>query len=195
MAYTKRNVAHKESTTVEKSEEVKAETAKDTKASVKKVEKPKSAREYKPDEAILCHSMFAGTLLFTGIKTKMIYEFSNIGDTRWVEYQDLFAALLARKEALFAPDIIIDDEELLEGRYWSELKDIYEGMYTKEDLVALINLSISDFSVHFKRLPIGFKRTIATMVAEMIRNGTFDSMGKIKIIDEECGTDLKLLLE
>ena len=31
--------------------------------------------------------------------------------------------------------------------------------------------------------------------AEMISEGTFDSMNKIKIIDEECGTDLKLLAE
>ena len=51
------------------------------------------------------------------------------------------------------------------------------------------------FSEEFRKLPSGFKSTIATMVSEMISEGTFDSMNKIKIIDEECGTDLKLLAE
>lgn len=189
MAYTKRNVAPKEKVTTEKSEEAKINNQQP------KPQKPKNIREYKPDEAIPCHSMFAGTYLFSGIKTGMVYEFSNIGDTGWIEYQDLFAALLSRKDSLFAPKIIIDDDELLEGRYWSELKDTYDGMYTREDLINLINMPTTDFAVHFKRLPIGFKNTVSTMVGEMIANGTFDSNNKIKIIDEVCGTDLKLIAE
>ena len=51
------------------------------------------------------------------------------------------------------------------------------------------------FSEEFRKLPSGFNNTIATMVSEMISEGTFDSMNKIKTIDEECGTDLKLLAE
>lgn len=89
----------------------------------------------------------------------------------------------------------IRHEELLENVHWQEVKKVYDGLYDREDLINLINLPTMHFSEEFRKLPSGFKNTIATMVSEMISEGTFDSMNKIKIIDEECGTDLKLLAE
>ena len=139
--------------------------------------------------------MYAGTLLFTGEKTKITYEFSNMGDFRYIEYQDLLSALLVRKKSIFAPYIIIEDEELLENVHWQEVKKVYDGLYSRQDLINLINLPTSKFDSEFRKLPSGFKNTIATMVSEMITEGTFDSMNKIKIIDEECGTDLKLIAD
>ena len=103
--------------------------------------------------------------------------------------------MFVRKKSLFAPYIIIEDEELLENVHWQEVKKVYDGLYDREDLMNLINLPTMRFSEEFRKLPSGFKNTIATMVSEMISEGTFDSMNKIKIIDEECGTDLKLLAE
>lgn len=84
---------------------------------------------------------------------------------------------------------------MLENVHWQEVKKVYDGLYDREDLINLINLPTMRFSEEFRKLPSGFKNTIATMVSEMISEGTFDSMNKIKIIDEECGTDLKLLAE
>lgn len=157
------------------------------------VSKPKKTRKYEPEDLIPCRSMYAGTLLFTGDKTKITYEFSNMGDFRYIEYQDLLSALLMRKKSIFAPYIIIEDEELLENTHWQEVRKVYDGLYDRQDLINLINLPTARFDSEFRKLPSGFKSTIATMISEMITNGTFDSMNKIKIIDEECGTDLKLI--
>ena len=187
MAYTK-----KTNTT----ETVKNESVKEEKKVLENKSKATSVvKEYNGDDLIPCRSMYAGTLLFTGDKTKITYEFSNMGDFRYIEYQDLLSALLVRKKSLFAPYIIIEDEELLENVHWQEVKKVYDGLYDREDLINLINLPTMRFSEEFRKLPSGFKSTIATMVSEMISEGTFDSMNKIKIIDEECGTDLKLLAE
>lgn len=189
MAYQKKATTTSATKTKAEDTEVKKDTVKETGAEVKKPKK------YEPDDLIPCRSMYAGTLLFTGDKTKITYEFSNMGDFRYIEYQDLLSALLVRKKSLFAPYIIIEDEELLENVHWQEVKKVYDGLYDREDLVNLINLPTMRFSEEFRKLPSGFKSTIATMVSEMISEGTFDSINKIKIIDEECGTDLKLLAE
>lgn len=194
MAYTKKNqTAVKTKVVAAQAKEDSYVKDTDIEHSIKidKTEK----RKYEPTDLILCRSMYAGTLLFSGDKTKMVYEFSNIGDVRYIEYQDLLSAFLLRKKSLFAPYIIIEDEELLSDVHWSEIKSIYEGMYTKDDLMALINLPTSQFETEFKRLPIGFKTTIATIVSQMISDGTFDSLNKINIIDGECGTDLRLLAD
>jgi hypothetical protein len=139
--------------------------------------------------------MYAGCLLFTGDKSKITYEFSNIGDFRYIEYQDLLAAMLVRKKSLYAPYIIIDDEELLANPHWKQIKDIYDGLYSERDLMNLINLPTSQFNEEFRRLPVGYQKTIATIISGMIAENTFDSMNKIRIVDEVCGTDLVVLLK
>lgn len=161
----------------------------------KKQETPKlTSASYKPEDLILCRSMFAGTLLFTGIKTKMTYEFSNIGDVQYVEFQDLRAAMVTGVKTITAPYIIIEDEILLEDPHWKKIKDLYDNLYSEEDIEKILNLPAPQFKEAFINLPIGFKKTINTLVATRIENGTFDSMNKVRIIDEVCGTDLKLLL-
>ena len=115
MAYQKKTAA----TNKEKDETKVTETVTENKT-VKTVEEPKKPKKYEPDDLIPCRSMYAGTLLFTGDKTKITYEFSNMGDFRYIEYQDLLSALLVRKKSLFAPYIIIEDEELLENVHWQE---------------------------------------------------------------------------
>ena len=186
MAYSKKTQPKTTKTVAQK-----AETVQSSEKAVSK----KKARKYEPSDLIPCRSMYAGTLLFTGDKTKITYEFSNIGDFRYIEYQDLLSAFLLRKKSLFAPYIIIEDDELLEDIHWSEIKEIYEGLYSKDDLMALINLPTARFDSEFRKLPTGFKTTISTIVSQMLSEGTFDSLNKIKIIDDECGTDLKLLAE
>lgn len=194
MAYQKKTNANKDNIVVEKTTvEPVVEHTVDVKETV--VVESKKPKKYEPDDLIPCRSMYAGTLLFTGEKTKITYEFSNMGDFRYIEYQDLLSALLVRKKSIFAPYIIIEDEELLENVHWQEVKKVYDGLYSRQDLINLINLPTSKFDSEFRKLPSGFKNTIATMVSEMITEGTFDSMNKIKIIDKECGTDLKLIAD
>ena len=120
------------------------------------VVEPKKPKKYEPDDLIPCRSMYAGTLLFTGEKTKITYEFSNMGDFRYIEYQDLLSALLVRKKSIFAPYIIIEDEELLENVHWQEVKKVYDGLYSRQDLINLINLPTSKFDSEFRKLPSGF---------------------------------------
>lgn len=157
---------------------------------VKKVEK----KTFKPDDIVACKSIFAGKLLYEGRKSKIVYEFSNIGDTQFVEYQDLKASALSKASILYKPLVIIDDEEVLEDRAFSKLKEIYENLYDEEDIETLLDMPTRKFEKEIKMLPVGVLNSLATLMSTRIQEGTFDSMNKVKALDELCGTDLSLLL-
>lgn len=160
----------------------------------KPVEKVKTDADYRPEEMIPCRSLFAGVLLFTGDHTHMTYSFNGAGDRRNIEYQDLKAAMLQHKDSIFAPDIIIEDKNLINDEHWAEVKEVYENMFDEKDIDKVMNLPFRDFEKAFVQLPITAKERIITTYATQMENGTFEQWNKAKIIDKVCGTrfDLKM---
>jgi hypothetical protein len=166
-----------------------------TKPAAKATKAANTARKFAPDDLILCRSVFPGLLLFTGPKTKNTYTFYAKGDDCYVEYQDLLSAMLTKKRAITAPDIIIEDEELLEDVHWRDVKKTYEKLNKVGDINKLINLPYREFEKQFNILPIGTKKNIMLTVAALVREGEFDSMNKIEVIDKACGSNLAVLLQ
>ncbi len=155
----------------------------------------KNARKFAPDDLVLCRSIFPGTFLFTGAKTKVIYTFEAKGDECYVEYQDLLSAMLTKKRALTAPYILIEDEEVLESTHWQEIKKLYDKLNTLGDVNKLINMPYVEFKKRFEQLPIGAKKNVMLTVSSLIRDGEFDSMNKIELIDKACNSNLAVLLK
>ena len=193
MATKKKNVTEEvvndEVTTV--AEDTSVEDVKPVKAS-----KPvKTARKFAPDDLVLCRSIFPGTFLFTGAKTKVIYTFEAKGDECYVEYQDLLSAMLTKKRALTAPYIMIEDEEVLEGVHWQEIKKLYDKLNNIGDINKFLALPYVEFKKKFEQLPVGAKKNIMITVSSLIRDGEFDSMNKIELIDKTCNSNLAVLLK
>lgn len=156
--------------------------------------KEEIVKTYKPDDLISCRSVTVGELLCPGKKTGELYVWANYGDTTEVEYQDLLALRTSKSKYIYEPLFIIEDNELLKEKRWSELNDLYEKIYSVEDFDELFNLSNGDFEAILKVLPNGVKNSIKIEVGSRIEKGTFDSIQKIKIIDKVCNSDLKCLL-
>ena len=144
--------------------------------------KPKVAKKYDANELILCRSIYEGTLLFTGIKTKMTYEFSASGDVQYVEYQDLLAAMLLKRKSLTAPYIIIEDDELIDSVHWKSIKDTYDAMYEAGDMEDLINLPVAQFEEAFVRLPIGYKNVVKSIISDRVLDGRSEE----RRVGKEC---------
>lgn len=155
--------------------------------------KVKIDADYRADEMIPCHSIFPGVVHFYGIHTGMTYKFVGSGDRRNIEYQDLKAAMLEGYPSIFNPDIIIEDSNLIEDEHWSEVKEVYASMFDEKDIQKLMNLSVQDFKTAFSQIPSVAQKIVIEKYATQIENGTFNDLGKAKIIDEICGTrfDLK----
>ena len=79
---------------------------------------------------------------------------------------------------------------MLENPRWADVAKFYEDeVYSLEDVNAVLNLPINSFKSALEQLPKGLVKTLHVEVSSRIENGTFDSLKKIKIIDEVFGTD------
>lgn len=152
----------------------------------------KEPRKFAQDDMILCKSVTYGELLLPGKKSKLLYIWSNYGDTTEVEFQDLQALKSTRSAYLMNPYFVIEDEELLEQ--WPELKNLYDKVAAL-DVDNLFNLPINQFKKRLREIPVGFKDSIKNIAGEKIRNGSLDSIAKINALDEILGTELKLMID
>lgn len=152
----------------------------------------KEPRKFAQDDMILCKSVTYGELLLPGKKSKLLYIWSNYGDTTEVEFQDLQALRSTRSAYLMNPYFVIEDEELLEQ--WPELKNLYDKVAAL-DVDNLFSLPINQFKKRLREIPIGFKDSIKNIAGEKIRNGSLDSIAKINALDEILGTELKLMID
>lgn len=152
----------------------------------------KAPRKYEPDEQVICRSITYGELLITGPKSKLLYSWSNYGDTTPVEYQDLQALRSIRSQHLLKPRIVIEDEELV-AQWGKDFSDLYSKI-ADVDVEKILDLPLGKFKAALKNAPKGVQQAVKNIAGEKIMDGSLDSLAKIKTIDEILGTDLKLYL-
>ena len=63
-----------------------------------------------------------------------------------------------------------------------------------EDVDEILNLSLDQFKSALERLPKGLLRQLQLVVSQRMEEGTFDSLTKLKAMDEYCGTDFMKML-
>lgn len=164
------------------------EVVEQTKAPAKK-----QAKKFAPDDMIPCRSITYGELLLEGFKTKTLYTWANAGDVTNVEYQDLQSLQSRKSRFLTDPLFIIEDEDLVES--WSAmLKPIYSKV-EEADLEELLKLPVAKLKNKLKASPDGVKTSIKSMAAAKILTGEFDSINRIKAIDEVLGTQLISMIQ
>lgn len=170
-------------------------TAPDPKPTVEKAEVKETVkkREFKNDDLIPCVSITAGELLVTAPRSNRgRYDFFGDGDVQSIEYQDLVAMTRMHDKVLYAPKIIVKDDDFLDEH--KDLKEVYGGLYNSSDLRKILTLSPDQMRAVIKKLPNGAKESLVTIASTAIDNKTLDSVQRVKVIDEEFGTDLQMKL-
>ena len=158
------------------------------------LEEKKEPRKFEQTDLILCRSTTPGWLALYG-KSGNQYVWYNVGDVCEVEYGDLFALKNRRSRYLYDPLFVIEDDELLEHPRWKDIATFYdENVYGMDDIEAILNLPNNSFKKHLTQLPKGLKKALTIEVAKRIEDGSFDSIKKVKVIDEVCGTDFWKLM-
>ena len=161
-------------------------------ATVAEVKTPK--REYSGDDLIPCRSVTYGELICQSPKTGSLYRWTNFGDVTEVEYQDLMALRARNSRFIFGPMFVIEDEGIFDDIRWKKVKEIYDNMLALGDVEKLLSLPLASFRSNLSKLPDTLKKTVVSAVRDKLEAETFDSIQKVKAIDEICGTDLKLLM-
>ena len=154
----------------------------------------KEPKVYKEDDFILCRSITLGELIHIGMKSGIRYIFAGKDDTCEIEVRDLNALKARKSDYLYKPYFVVDDEEFLSQPRWADIDAMYD-QFRKEDIEELLNEPIARFKALLSQVPDGYKKLVAEEVADRIHKDEFDSLQKIKAIDEICGTDLYCLIK
>ena len=167
----------------------KATTTSKTKTEEVKEQSVKERRVFDKEDLIPCRSITFGELLMVGAKTKFVYKWADYDDIQDVEYQDLIydVKIPGGSYSRFPRFVVIDDDFLEQNPV---LDDVYSKIYSKSDIRKILDLSPNELKKTVEGLPKGVKDSLKTMVATMITNGSFDSMNKIKILDEVLDTQM-----
>ena len=180
MAYTK-----KTNNDVSKNEKKEEDVLKTNDSSKKK--------EFGQEDLILCRSMVSGQLFVDGVRSGLLYTFADYNDTCEIEYRDLIYLVRSYKDkTIYEPRIIIEDEDFIAEN--PKLAELYESLYTKGDLMEIINLPLSQMVDTINALPMGCRNALKGIAATMIDNGQLDSIQKIKALDEIFETNMLLTL-
>lgn len=161
-----------------------------TEVKVKEVEKEKKV--FSDSDYILCRSVCYGGLNISGQSGNM-YEFKDYGYECEINYRDLIFLIRKGSEHVFIPRFVILDEDLLED--FPTIKQTYEKMYTRNDLLEILDLPTNQMESTIKELPEATKSVLERMIATEIANGHLDSISKVRRLSEIFDSDFNLLSE
>ena len=153
----------------------------------------KAIKKFNPDDMILCQSICVGQTFVKGFKSGTIYTFEALGAEEYIEYRDLVAAVRSKDSILFKPFIIVLDDDFINEQ--KTLKSFYENMYTPEDFEEFFRLNPNQMVEALNNMPVGIRETIKSMAVGKIQDGVFDSVARIKALDDYFGTKMMLLTE
>jgi hypothetical protein len=91
---------------------------------------------------------------------------------------------------MYKPRFIVLDEDFI--KEYPNLEEVYASLYTVQDLKNMLKLSATQLKKAVEALPNTAKENLKTIVVTMIDSGQFDSVQRIKVLDEVFGTEMLL---
>lgn len=155
------------------------------------VQEAAAPRKFEMTDMVPCQSVRNGVLQYIGKKTGDLYEWTDYGDITDVAYGDLMSIKANKSKFLFAPWMIILDKDAIAAL---KLEDLYSQFEEYMDVEAFLELPADEMKRKLSVAPQGFKDTVARTAALMVRDGSLDSVIKIKIIDDVLGKSLMSML-
>ena len=107
-----------------------------------------------------------------------------------VEYRDLVALVHSHSQLIYKPRFVIQNEDFLAK--FDDILSFYGSLYTPDDIKSVLNLPAEQMREAIKKMPIGSRDALKGIAITMIEQGSLDSIGRIKVIDEIFGTEMLL---
>lgn len=190
MATTKKTA--EKPTTVEVNEEIVEEKAVETVAveEVKAPVKPVEKKVFTDSDYILCRSVWSGGLNVIS-QSGNLYEFRDYGSECEINYRDLVTMIRRGSGHIFMPRFVILDEDFLKD--FPTVQRVYGTMYTRNDLIEILDLPVSRMRAEIENLPKATKDSMRNLIATQIANGRLDSIAKVRALTEIFNSDFNLL--
>lgn len=147
-------------------------------------------KTFTDSDYILCRSVWSGGLNVVS-QSGNLYEFKGYGSECEINYRDLVTMIRRGSSHVFLPRFVILDEDFLED--FPTIQKVYGEMYTKEDLIDILDLPVSRMRTEIAKLPEATKNSMRNLVATQIANGRLDSIAKVRALTEIFNSDFNLL--
>ena len=190
---TKKTTTKAKATVEEKAENIVENVENTIEVEEKVTVKPVIVKEKKvftDSDYILCRSVWAGGLNVIS-QSGNLYEFKDYGSECEINYRDLVTMIRRGSEHIFLPRFVILDEDFLKD--FPTVQRVYGEMYTKDDLVEILELPITQMRREIEKLPKATKDSMRNLVATQIANGRLDSISKVRTLTEIFNSDFNLL--
>lgn len=166
--------------------EEKEETVEDALAEIKK-EPVKKRKELDRHMLVPVASFVVGTLIYKSDRTGAMYVFKEFGAEDEIELFELQAMRSAYPKYLTAPWLVILDDEVVE---YLKLTELYSKIVKPEQLERFLKLKPHKIKSVLENAPKGFKDTVLSKVQILIKDNKFDSLERIRVIEEVMGIEL-----
>ena len=151
-----------------------------------KVEK----KVFTDSDYILCRSIWSGGLNIVS-QSGNLYEFKDYGSECEINYRDLVTLIRRGSSHVFLPRFVILDEDFLKD--YPTVQKVYGTMYTRNDLIQILDLPLAQMKAEIAKLPIATKDSMRNLISTQIANGKLDSISKVRALTEIFDSDFNLL--
>lgn len=147
-------------------------------------------KTFTDSDYILCRSVWSGGLNVLS-PSGILYEFKDYGSECDINYRDLVDLIRRGSDHIFLPRFVILDDDFLDN--FPTVQKAYGEMYTKEDLVQILEMPIPAMKREIEKLPKATKDSMRNLVATQIANGKLDSIAKVRELTTIFNSDFNLL--
>lgn len=147
----------------------------------KEQNKAKKKRKIERDELVTVMNYTTGKVVYQSKKTGAEWVFHEFGDTDEIEVNELVTMKNAHRRYLTEPWLFILDEDVVD---YLGLNKVYENLLEPEEVDRFFELSSNKMREILEKAPSGLKQLIASKAIQKIKDGSLDSMSRIKVIEE-----------
>lgn len=152
---------------------------------------------WKPDlnRMICLKNISQGKLIYKS-KRQIGYtvEWVKKGDTNYIELGEFINLKNSDRRFVTEPWIRIIEDDEIEILKYANVYQYYKDILDVNNIADILKLDFEAFKKKFDKFPEGFKNAVVKQAAEMIKNGTLDSIRIKKYIEEQMNIDLEILI-
>ena len=167
-------------------QKIEAEMRQKIEAEMKANSKPKQIDRYK---LVTLMSLTSGKLVYVSPRTGMKYIWGDYGDTVDLEMHEIQTMRTSTRSFLNEPHAIVLDDEVCD--YLGLNKD-YGNLIDVKNIDEVFSFDNEKFEEVLDSAPRGIKMLIIDRVKNKVKDGSFDSAKKIKILNEKYNLELEV---
>jgi hypothetical protein len=139
------------------------------------------------NELIPVMNITNGTLVYTSRKTGLSVKFEKYGDVEYLEVGELLTMRSGQRRFLDEPWILIMDDEVVE---YLGLDKMYRKLVSPQNIDQIFEFDVDTFKEIVDNAPIGYAQLIISRAKAKLKDGSLDSLAKIKILEEKFHVEL-----